>query len=74
MRINETSTWKLKVDGTDYTNKLNDMERSLVELKEKQELNREDLKTLILFIMDNNKTVHLPLQGRVTVSRLRKEI
>ncbi len=36
-------------------------------------LSRDDLKEDILFIMDNNKRVSLPLQGMVTVSRLRKE-
>lgn len=34
---------------------------------------REEYKKRILFIMDNNKDVFLPLQGRVTISRLRKE-
>lgn len=35
---------------------------------------REQVRDLILFIIDNNKDVRLPLQGRVTVNRLRKEI
>lgn len=37
------------------------------------EFTREEYKERILFIMDNNKDVFLPLQGRVTISRLRKE-
>lgn len=36
MRINEESTWKLKVDGRNYINELNNIEKSIVELKEKQ--------------------------------------
>ena len=36
-------------------------------------MSRSELKEHILYIMDNNKGVALPLQGMVTVSRLRKE-
>lgn len=34
---------------------------------------RELYKQRLLYIMDNNKNVSLPLQGRVTINRLRKE-
>lgn len=37
-------------------------------------LTRDELKEYILYIMDNNERVSLPLQGMVTVSRLRKEV
>lgn len=36
-------------------------------------MGRNELKEHILYIMDNNKGVALPLQGMVTISRLRKE-